>query len=232
MATENDDLEKFIADCAEEDPNFPAMVEAALQRRFLRADEHRRLIDMTIDEAFATFPALATQRLRLRKYEPSDATDLYAMLSDEETMRYYSNETFQSRAEVEAYIILRRDDFAQRREIRWGIARHDDNRIVGSCGLHHFDEEFNRAETGYILNRAFWGQGFMAEALSAMLTYGFTEMGLHRIEAVIDSANERSKNVLLKLGFQYEGNLRQRFLFRGGFEDEHYFGLLRDEWRL
>ena len=98
---------------------------------------------MAIDEAFATFPALATQRLRLRKYEPSDATDLYAMLSDEETMRYYSNETFQSLAEVEAYIILRRDDFAQRSEIRWGIARHDDDRIIGSCGLHHFDEEFS-----------------------------------------------------------------------------------------
>jgi ribosomal-protein-alanine N-acetyltransferase len=56
-------------------------------------------------------------------------------------------------------------------------------------------------------------------------------MGLHRIEAVIDIANERSKNLLLKLGFQYEGNLRQRFLFRGNFEDEYYFGLLRDEWR-
>jgi ribosomal-protein-alanine N-acetyltransferase len=56
-------------------------------------------------------------------------------------------------------------------------------------------------------------------------------MGLHRIEAVIDIANERSKNLLLKLGFQYEGNLRQRFLFRGSFEDEYYFGLLRDEWR-
>jgi ribosomal-protein-alanine N-acetyltransferase len=186
---------------------------------------------MTIDEAFATFPALTTQRLRLRKYESSDADDIYAMLSDEETMRYYSNEAFQSLAEVEAYIILRRDDFARRREIRWGIARHDDDRIIGSCGLHSFDEEFHRAETGYILNRAFWSQGFMAEALSAVLAYGFTEMGLHRIEAVVDSANKRSKNLLVKLGFQYEGNLRQRFLFRGEFEDEHYFGLLRDEWQ-
>jgi ribosomal-protein-alanine N-acetyltransferase len=71
----------------------------------------------------------------------------------------------------------------------------------------------------------------MGEALSAILTYGFTEMELHRIEAIIDVANERSKGVLLKLGFQYEGNLRQRYLFRGGFEDEHYFGLLRDEWQ-
>jgi len=149
-------------------------------------------------------------------------------------MRYY-NETFQSFAEAETYIMLRRDDYVQRREIRWGITREDDDRIIVSCGLHHFDEgyygEYYRAETGYILHRACWGQGIMTEALSAVLTCGFTEMTLHRIEAVIDIANERSKNLLLKLGFQYEGNLRQRFLFRGNFEDEYYFGLLHDEWR-
>ncbi|HEU4785317.1 MAG TPA: GNAT family protein [Ktedonobacterales bacterium] len=189
---------------------------------------------MTIDAAFTNIPTLSTKRLRLREIRPDDAQAIFAIYSDEEAMRYY-NEPFQSLAEAEAYIILRRDDYVQRREIRWGITRDGDDRIIGSCGLHHFDEGYYegyyRAETGYILHRDYWGQGFMAEALSAVLTYGFTEMALHRIEAVIDIANERSKNLLLKLGFQYEGNLRQRFLFRGNFEDEHYFGLLRDEWR-
>ena len=189
---------------------------------------------MTIDAAFTNFPTLSTKRLRLRAIRPDDAEAIFAIYSDEEAMRYY-NETFQSLAEAEAYIVLRRDDYVQRREIRWGITREDDDRIIGSCGLHHFDEgyygEYYRAETGYILNRAFWGQGIMTEALSAVLTYGFTEMALHRIEAVIGIANERSKNLLLKLGFKYEGNLRQRFRFRGSFEDEHYFGLLHDEWR-
>lgn len=188
---------------------------------------------MTIDAAFTDFPTLSTKRLRLREIRPEDAKDIFAIYSDEETMRYYG-QAHQSLAEAEAYITLRRDDFAQRREIRWGITRHDDDRIIGTCGFHHFDEgyygAYYRAETGYILNRADWGQGIMPEALSTILTYGFGEMALHRIEAVIDIANERSKNLLLKLGFQYEGNLRQRFLFHGNFEDEHYYGLLRDEW--
>ena len=71
----------------------------------------------------------------------------------------------------------------------------------------------------------------MFEAMSAILTYGFTELGLHRVEAIIDLANEPSKSLLLKLGFSYEGKLRQRYSFRGRFEDEYYFGLLRDEWQ-
>ncbi|HKT39004.1 MAG TPA: GNAT family protein [Ktedonobacterales bacterium] len=186
---------------------------------------------MTIDKAFTTFPALTTQRLRLRQVESSDASDFFATLSDEETMRYYGHEVYQSLVEAETFIILRHEDYARRMAIRWGITLKDDDRIIGSCGFHHFDEGYRRAETGYILNRAFWGQGIMAEAVSAILTYGFAGMGLHRIEAIIDIANERSKNLLLKLGFQYEGNLRQRYFFRGGYEDEHYFGLLRDEWR-
>jgi ribosomal-protein-alanine N-acetyltransferase len=185
---------------------------------------------MMIDKAFHAFPALRTQRLRLRELESRDTVDMYAMLSDEETVRYYGNEVFQSLAEAESFIILRRDDYVRRREIRWGIARLDDDRIIGSCSFHHFDEGYHRAETGYVLNRAFWGQGIMTEALSTILTYGFGDIGLHRVEAVIDMANERSKHVLLKLGFQYEGNLRQRFVFGGNFLDEHYFGLLRDEW--
>ncbi len=70
----------------------------------------------------------------------------------------------------------------------------------------------------------------MFEAMSAILAYGFTELELHRVEAIIDIANEPSKSLLLKLGFSYEGNLRQRYFFQGRFEDEYYFGLLKDEW--
>jgi [ribosomal protein S5]-alanine N-acetyltransferase len=70
----------------------------------------------------------------------------------------------------------------------------------------------------------------MTEAMSAILAYGFTDLDLHRIEASIDMANEASKKLLLKLGFTYEGNLRQRYAFRGRFGDQHFFGLLQDEW--
>ena len=181
------------------------------------------------DAAFTTFPALTTERLRLRQIEPRDAEALYAIYSDAETMRYYG-EPYQSREELELALSLRREDYAARRAIRWGIALAGDDTLIGSCGFHHFDEGHFRAETGYILNRAYWGQGIMTEALAAIISYGFGEMELHRIEAIIDIANERSKGALLKLGFQYEGNLRQRYRVGDRFEDEHYFGLLRDEW--
>jgi len=70
----------------------------------------------------------------------------------------------------------------------------------------------------------------MTETVSAVVTYGFTVLELHRIEASPLARNTSSRKLLLKLGFVCEGNLRERLLFRNRLEDEHSFGLLKDEW--
>jgi len=70
----------------------------------------------------------------------------------------------------------------------------------------------------------------MAEVLPTVISYGFKELELNRIEANPLARNSRSNNVLLKLGFTDEGTLRQRIFFRGVYEDQMYFGLLRNEW--
>ena len=186
---------------------------------------------MTIDAAFTDFPSLSTNRLFLRQIQPKDAEDLFATFSDEEAMQFYGHEPHRSLDESQELIRRIQARYARRDGIHWGITLHSEDCVIGSCSFHRFDAGFHCAETGYELNRALWGQGIMFEAMSAILTYGFTELGLHRVEAIIDIANERSKGLLLKLGFTYEGNLRQRYYFRDRFEDEHYFGLLKDEWR-
>jgi [ribosomal protein S5]-alanine N-acetyltransferase len=186
---------------------------------------------MTIDVAFAQFPCLTTSRLQLRQLQPKDAEALFATLSDEEAMQFYGHEPHRSLAETRELIRQIQARYTLREAIRWGITLKGEDRVIGSCSFHHFSANLHCVETGYDLNRAFWGKGIMTEAMSAVLNYGFTELELHRVEAIIDIANERSKSLLLRLGFTYEGNLRQRYYFRGHFEDEYYFGLLSHEWR-
>jgi [ribosomal protein S5]-alanine N-acetyltransferase len=185
---------------------------------------------MTIDAAFGHFPLLTTSRLLLRNIVPEDAKALFAIRSDEEGMKFFGHEPHTSLEETKDVITQMEEGYVRKKALHWCITLQEEDRLIGSCSLFHFDEGFRRAETGYELNRAFWGKGIMTEAMSAILTFGFNELGLHRVEAIIDIANERSKNLLLKLGFTYEGNLRQRFLFRDQFLDEHYFGLIKDEW--
>jgi ribosomal-protein-alanine N-acetyltransferase len=185
---------------------------------------------MSVDAAFTHFPVLTTDRLLLRQIRATDVEAVFATFSDEEAMKFYGHEPHQSIDDSQEWIKRTQAGYDRRKSIHWGITLHGEDRMIGSCSFHRFDEGFHCAETGYELNRAFWRQGIMFEAMSAILTYGFTELGLHRVEAVIDIANEASKSLLLKLGFSYEGNLRQRYFFHGRFEDEYYFGLLKDEW--
>lgn len=187
---------------------------------------------MSIDAAFTHFPSLTPDRLILRQIRPTDAEAMFETFSDAEAMRYYGHEPHQSLDHTHALIERIQANYDAREAIRWGITLKGEDTAIGSCGFHHFGPGFHHAEIGYELQRAHWGQGIIAKAVSVVLTYGFTKLGLHRVEAIIDDANERSKGLLLKLGFTYEGKLRQRYFFRGRFEDEYYYGLLKDEWQI
>lgn len=191
---------------------------------------------MSIDATFTTFPTLSTDRLRLRQVRPGDTSAFFATFGDAETMRYYGRDPMRTLDEAEELVAGMAARYAARQSIRWCLTRAgdrlSDDTVIGSCGFHSFDAGFHRAEIGYELNRAYWRQGLMTEAVAAVLTYGFTEMALHRIEAMIDIENEASKRLLEKLGFRYEGTLRER-LFLGGdrFFDESCFSLLASEWQ-
>jgi [ribosomal protein S5]-alanine N-acetyltransferase len=185
---------------------------------------------MSIDSAFTHFPTLTTNRLHLRQIRPADAEALFEIRSNRAVMDFYGEEPHQSLADTHALIQQIRDAYERREALLWGIALKEEDIIIGSCTFFAFGPGFHYVETGYDLHQAYWRRGIMAEAMPAILTYGFTELGLHRIEAATDPRNTPSKNLLLKLGFTYEGNLRQRFFFRNQFLDAQYFGLLKDEW--
>ena len=67
------------------------------------------------------------------------------------------------------------------------------------------------------------------EALRPVLEYGFAQLQVNRIEGLIDPRNESSRKVLERLGFQYEGVLRQYLVMRGVPTDTAIFSLLRGE---
>ena len=185
---------------------------------------------MSIDAAFTDFPVLTTNRLVLRHIEPTDAEALFEMFSDAETMKFNGHPRQQSLDNTYAWITEIQGRYDRREAMRWGVTLQETDRVIGTCSFHRFGPGYHRVEAGYELNRAYWGKGIMFEAMSAVVAYGFADLNMHRIEAVIDISNERSKALLLRLGFVYEGNLRQRFLTEDRFEDEYYFGLLKDEW--
>jgi len=103
--------------------------------------------------------------------------------------------------------------------------------VIGLFGIHHWNKYHRRAEMGYDLNRAYWGQGIASEALRAIIQFGFEQLNLNRIYAGTIADNHESVCLLERLGFEREGT-RRGFSWEddGTFHDGAMYGLLRDEF--
>ena len=77
--------------------------------------------------------------------------------------------------------------------------------------------EHYRAEVGYMLFPEYNGKGIVSEALQRVVEYGFNEMKLHSIEAILDPENTGSEKVLLKNGFVKEGHFIENEFYEGRF---------------
>lgn len=153
------------------------------------------------------FPLLRTDRLILRALNADDAEAIYHYLSDEDVIRYLEGNT-DSIQEAQGYVSWCNETYQKGTDIRWGIALKD-NTLIGDCGLGHINEPKCPTELGFMLDKRYWGCGYMTEALDAILRYGFNTLKLHRIQAWTHLDNAASARVLQKNRFVYEGLLRE-----------------------
>jgi ribosomal-protein-alanine N-acetyltransferase len=174
----------------------------------------------------SSIPELVTKRLRLRAPLPRDAVALLAVLGDSEVTRYHNVPTLMTLADAQALLERLDQRYAARDTIRWAIELVEHNEMIGTVGLLRFDFAHHRAEVGYEIARRWWGRGLTPEAAAAVIRYGFTVLGLHRIEAGVLPGNSASVRVLEKLGFLEEGTRRDYLHFKGRFHSFRWFSLL------
>lgn len=155
---------------------------------------------------------LQTNRLLLRPLQESDAPALLTIFSDEKVMQYWSTPPWDSIEIAQAPIARVLKAMAEGTSIRLGIERAKDHALIGTVSLFDLNEQCRRAEIGYGMAHSAWGKGYMNEALSALLDFGFTQLNLNRVEADIDTRNIASVKSLERLGFSREGYLRERWI--------------------
>ena len=94
----------------------------------------------------------------------------------------------------------------------WCIEEKESGKAVGSVGLHSDGRRSGVPGCkmlGYVLAHFCWGQGYMTEAVAPVIDYAFREEKLRLLTVNHFSFNQRSRRVIEKSGFQYEGTLRQ-----------------------
>lgn len=185
-----------------------------------------------IDTAATSCPTLRAQRVVLRPLNPADASALVEIFSNPEVLRYWGGSAMPDAASASEFISSVDGLRGQNVLHVWGIARADDDRIIGTGTLAQVDFSNRRAEVGYALGREHWGKGYMAEALPTLLEHAFQTLNMHRLEADVDPRNGPSIRILERLGFQREGFLRERWIINGEIQDSLMFGLLRQDWQV
>ncbi len=172
---------------------------------------------------------LQTEHLLLRKLDQQVLDHCFHSMTDPELMEFLGANT---QADLNAEKDRYHGGYAMfNKSFLWfQILIKGEEKPIGWCGYHTWYFDHHRAEIGYGINESFRQRGLMKEALKAVLQYGFQEMKLNRIEALIADYNTASLKLLKRHGFVKEGVLKEHYYVDGNAEDSHLYALLKSNW--
>ena len=176
---------------------------------------------------FTPFPNLETERLLLRQVNESDVNEVFALRSNPETMKYIPRPLVKTIDDALEHIAMINVKIENNEGINWAITYKGSPKLIGILGHYRIKPEHHRAEIGYMLHKEHNGKGIITEAVQEVVKYGFNEMKLHSIEAIIDPKNFGSEKVLQKCGFIKEAHFKENEFFEGRFIDPVIYSILK-----
>ncbi len=168
---------------------------------------------------------LYTEHLNLRRFRKSDKADVLEYASDSETLKYLTWCGVKTEEEALDAII----NYNWSRPGIFAIEPKDENKCIGCIDIR-LDPEHEKAGFGYVLNRKYWGKGYMTEALSAVLKLCFEKLEVNRVEATHYTGNPASGRVMQKCGMELEGILKKEVKIKDIFHDVAHYGILKEDW--
>ena len=185
---------------------------------------------MTITERLSNLETFESERLFFRHATEEDAADMCELFHDSEVAKWIHVPMPASVAETLEFSI-------KRFHLANPLGKHvmvdkASGKMISSIDIRP-DEKNHAAETGYALNRAYWGRGFMTEALKTVIEVSFKELGIHRLESFHAPENLGSGRVMQKAGMKYEGTLRDHELLPNGtYVDSKMYAILSTDMQL
>lgn len=172
---------------------------------------------------------ITTQRLILRTLTQDDANDLFEYSKDEEVgtnAGWKPHESLEESKQILKEVFLGQEDV-------FGLVEKGGQKVIGTVGFmpDPTRENDEARMLGYALGVSYWGQGYMTEAVKAVLSYGFEEKGYCLISVSHYTDNFRSQRIIQKCGFVFEGIQRQaEKRFDGNIMDKKWYSMTKEEF--
>ncbi|RPJ29381.1 MAG: N-acetyltransferase [Chloroflexi bacterium] len=151
---------------------------------------------------------LETERLLLCRFSNEDAEFILELLNEPSFIQNIGDRGVRTLAEAGAYLL--NGPIASYAKNGFGlylVLLKETNESIGMCGLIR-REGLEDVDIGYAFLPKFWSRGYAVESALAVKTYAKDVIGLKRIVAITDPANEGSVRVLEKIGLRFEKMVR------------------------
>ncbi|MNU77809.1 putative ribosomal N-acetyltransferase YdaF [compost metagenome] len=179
---------------------------------------------------FDSFPEIKTGRLLLRQIQLEDAVEIMKMRQNKQVNQFIARGSMSDVEEAELLVEKTIQAFESKSGIGWAGVLRDRFEIIGTCGFNKIDYLNNRAEIGGELSVDFWGKHLAIEAVQAIVAFGFREMNLHTIEAIVSPQNRGAVFLLEHLGFEKEAHFKERIFFNDSYLDMAVYTLFRSQF--
>jgi ribosomal-protein-alanine N-acetyltransferase len=140
--------------------------------------------------------------LSLRPLCPDDVDALHLAMCGQGVLSFFPTTQPPSRARVRTLVASQLEHWREHGFGWWAVEERVSRAFAGWCGLQYLPET-DEVEVAYMLGREFWGRGLGTEAATAAVDFGFCEMGLATIVALVHPENVRSRRVIEKLGMEF-----------------------------
>ncbi|MCB0700982.1 MAG: GNAT family N-acetyltransferase [Chitinophagaceae bacterium] len=156
----------------------------------------------------------------------TDAEDIFAFTSNPIGKEFLSWEPHENLERTQGFVHFLQENYNSGEPVQWGIELVEENRIIGITGFIDYLPGHNRSEIAFIMSPDYEGMGYMTEANTAVMQYGFETVGLHRIQAKAEVGNVGSQKVLEKIGMEKEGLLKHYLFQKGAYRDYYLYSKL------
>lgn len=159
-------------------------------------------------------PLIETERLIIRLVSLDDVDAYFDFCSDEDVCRYLTFNPYTDRSYVIRSIKNMLNAYLNGTDVNFSIILKETNHVIGSISLT-FNNKYNTGEIGYILNKKYWKNGYMNEALKAIMNISYDYYNLSMLKASYLEGNYNSAKLLFNNNFQVVEVINNGFLKNG-----------------
>ena len=183
---------------------------------------------MTIQDTFKI-----NNKIQLLKVNESHAPGLYQIIkNDRKKLIYWLPELKDTKSQNQELSFIKYAQHKMQRQKLFMYTILKDQRVVGELDLHNLDWQNQTGEIGYFLSSKVQGKGIMTKSVAALVKQAFLDLNLHKIMIETDPDNQKSKAIPKRLGFVYEGLLKDQRYINSKYRDAEIYSIFNKNYQM